>query len=292
VTARPGVAVIVPFRGDAEAARGLLGALSALWLGSDDELIVADNSGEGVVERVAPAGARVVRAALERSSYHARNAGAAAAAPEVEWLLFIDADCVPDPGLVDAYFASPIPPRCALVGGEILPDESQGALLARYARSRNFLSQTEGLHGKAGVAAATANLLVRRRAFDRVGGFAEGIRSGGDIDLCWRLCDAGWTLAYRPRARVVHRHRETLAGFLGQIARYGAGARWLNRRHPGSSPRWPLVPGLVGSARDVVANVARGRIDEATYRAIDGLGLIAHNIGYGLSNATLPVQNG
>jgi GT2 family glycosyltransferase len=263
----------------------MLIALSALRLCPDDELIVADNTDEGVVARAAPGGVRVVRAARERSSYHARNAGAAAAAPAVEWLLFIDADCVPDPRLVEAYFAAPIPPRCALVGGEILPDESQEALLARYARSRNFLSQTEGLHGKSGVAAATANLLVRRPAFDAVGGFTEGIRSGGDIDLCWRLRDAGWTLAYRPGARVVHRHRETLPGFLGQIARYGAGARWLDGRHPGSSPRWPLVPGLIGSARDVAANVTRRHVDEAVYRAIDGLGLIAHNIGYRLSNA-------
>jgi mycofactocin glycosyltransferase len=285
VSGRPAVAIVVPFRGDEEAAQRLVTAVERLERGPSDRLIVADNSDRGCVEGLAPAGTRVVRARGERSSYHARNAGAAAAPAGIEWLLFVDADCAPAPDLLDAYFAGPIPARCALVGGEIAPDASQGSLLARYARSRNFLSQTEGLHGKAGVAAASANLLVRRAAFDEVGGFAEGIRSGGDVDLCWRLRDAGWSLVYRPQARVVHRHRETLVGFLGQVARYGAGARWLDRRHPGSSPCWPLVPGLIGSARDVATNTSHGRLDEALYRAIDGLGLVVHNIGYRLSNA-------
>jgi hypothetical protein len=49
------------------------------------------------------------------------------------------------------------------------------------------------------------------------------------------------------------------------------------------------VPGLIGSARDVAANVGWGRLEEATYRAIDGLGLVAHNIGYRLSNAAEPL---
>jgi hypothetical protein len=156
--------------------------------------------------------------------------------------------------------------------------------MPRYARSRNYLSQTEGLHGKAGTAGATANLLVRRAAFEAVRGFADGIRSGGDVDLCWRLREQGWTLEYRAAAGVQHRHRETVLGFMGQVARYGAGARWLDERHPGSSPRWPLLEGLAGSARDIGANLLRGHVEEATFRAIDGLGLVAHNVGYRAGN--------
>jgi hypothetical protein len=68
------------------------------------------------------------------------------------------------------------------------------------------------------------------------------------------------------------------------IARYGAGSRWLNERRPGAAPRWPLVHGLVGSARDITGHLARGRFEPALFRAIDGLGLIAHNVGYRASN--------
>jgi mycofactocin glycosyltransferase len=283
LSARPAVSVVVPFHGDRAAAAETLEAMARIELGPADELAFADNTDEGVLVALAGDGQRVVRAASERSSYHARNAGARAAGAG-EWLLFIDADCVPEPDLLDAYFAAPVPPHCAVLAGQISGNRSQSGLMPRYARSRNYLSQTEGLHGKAGTAAATANLLVRRVAFDAVGGFAEGIRSGGDVDLCWRLRDAGWTLEYRHGAGVVHRHRETLRGFLDQVARYGAGARWLDIRHPGSSPRWPLVRGLAGSAKDVATNLMRGRFEEATFRAIDGLGLVAHNVGYRTSN--------
>lgn len=281
----------MPFRGGSEAAARTAASLARLQLRADDELVVVDNSDDGVVgafdaflsvcERKASR-ARIVRATAERSSYHARNVGARVTVGE--WILFIDADCVPRPDLLEAYFDVPVADDCALVGGQIAGDESQRPLIARYSRARNYLSQTEGLHGKAGSAAATANLLVRRAAFEAVGGFAEGIRSGGDVDLCWRLVAAGWRLEYRPGAVVVHRHRETLFGFLAQVARYGAGARWLDGRYPGSSPRWPLGPGLLGSGRDIASNLARRRFPEATYRAIDALGLVAHNVGYRASN--------
>jgi GT2 family glycosyltransferase len=279
---RPTVSVVVPFRGDRTAATWTLTALGRLELRDGDELIVADNSDGGFVADLASAPIAVVRAGRERSSYHARNAGAGAAGGE--WLLFVDADCVPQAALLDSYFADPIDPDVGVIGGEIAPDPGQRRFLARYARDRGFLSQTEGLHGKAGSAAASANMLVRRSAFDAVGGFVEGIRSAGDVDLCWRLCGAGWRLEYRPGAIVAHRHREGLVPFLGQVARYAAGARWLDERHPGSSSRWPLLLGLRGSARDVAANLIRGRVREATFRAVDALGLVAHNLGYLSSN--------
>jgi mycofactocin glycosyltransferase len=276
--ARPTISVVVPFRGDRAGAARTLAALRRLSLRDGDEVRVADNTRDGALAALAPDGVEVVRATAERSSYHARNAGARGASGE--WLLFIDADCVPAAELLDAYLAEPIPAEVGVLGGEIVPDPSQRRFLARYARSRGFLSQTEGLHGKAGSAAATANLLVRREAFGEVGGFAEGIRSGGDVDLCWRLRAAGWRLEYRPDAAVTHRHRERLIPFLGQVARYAAGARWLDGRHRGSSSRWPLLRGLAGSARDIAANLRRGDLEEATFRGVDALGLIAHNVGY------------
>jgi GT2 family glycosyltransferase len=281
-TSRPAVGVVVPFRGDRTYAARTRESLARLQPGPGDELIVADNTEAGVAAAVLADVATVVPAAGERSSYHARNAGAAAA--RSDWLLFMDADCVPVPDLLDRYFAAPIGDRCGAVAGAIRGAGEQRGLLARYARDRNFLDQAEGLHGSSGVAAATGNLLVRRKTFDRLGGFEEGIRSAGDVDFCWRMHRAGWTLEQRPAALVEHRHREDLASFLAMIARYGAGARWLNERHPGAAPRWPLLGGLVGTARDIGALLARGRLEPALFRAIDGLGLVAHNLGYRAPN--------
>jgi GT2 family glycosyltransferase len=279
---RPPVSVVVPFRGDVAYAERCRAALARFELGPDDELIVADNTDTGVA--VEPLGevATVVRATGERSSYHARNAGAAAAS--AAWLLFVDADCVPTSGFVDRYFDPAPAERCGALGGGIVGLPGQDSLLARYARDRNFLHQSEGIHAKAGAAAATGNMLVRRAAFEELGGFAEGIRSGGDVDFCWRLQRCRWSLEFRPGALVEHRHRDTLPDFLATVGRYAAGSRWLNDRHPGSALRWPLVHGLIGTAWDIGGHLARGRVEPAAFRAIDGLGLVAHNVGYRLSN--------
>lgn len=289
---RPPVSVVIPFGGDRLGARRLMAAITALELREGDQVVVVDNSEneaamqvwrdgrEGVIGGT---GLQVVPATAERSSYHARNAGAAAT--RSGWLLFMDADCEPAPGLLEAYLAQPIPSRCGAVAGQILGDPEQRSLAARYARSRHLFDHARGLIRPEHGGAAAGNLLVRRTAFARVGGFTEGIRSGGDLDLCRRLRLAGWGLEFRPEALVHHRHRETLSSLLGAIARYGAGARWLNRRYPGSSPRWPLGRGLGGATRDAAWAAARGRWQHAVYRGIDGLGLIAHNLGYLSGNA-------
>jgi GT2 family glycosyltransferase len=195
----------------------------------------------------------------------------------------VDSDCVPAAGLLDAYFDPPPGDGVGVLAGAVISDARQDHFLARYACDRGFLDQESGIH-TAEDAAATANLAVRRSAFEEVGGFEEGIRSGGDVDLCRRLVAAGWTIERRPQAIVTHLHRESLPDLLGAIARYGSGANWLNERYPGSAPQWPVVPGLVGAAKDIATNVARRRFEEAAFRGVDSLGLVAHAIGYRRSN--------
>ncbi len=279
---RSAISVIVPFRGNRAAADRLRAALRRIDLCDGDEAIVADNSDDGAAAHIAGDGVRVVRAVGERSAYHARNEGARATT--ADWILFLDADCRPEPGLLGAYFAEPAQADCGALAGQILGETDQSSLAARYARSRRLFDHADGLIRADGGGAAAGNLLVRRAAFDEVGGFEEGIRSGGDLDFCHRLRAAGWRLEFRPRAVVHHRHRATLPSLLGAVARYGAGARWLNERHPGSSPPWPLRMGLASAIRDVARHVGRGQVGEALFRGVDCLGLIAHRLGYATSN--------
>jgi GT2 family glycosyltransferase len=278
--ARPPVSVVVPFLGDEVAARRLLAAFGRLRLGPGDELIVADNTETEVASAALNGAVTVVAAARERSSYHARNEGARVA--RRDWILFMDADCAPAPALIDSYFEHPIPNTCGAVAGTIVPPPGQATLAARYAKARGFVQ----IPSEPGAipTAPTGNLLVRRSAFERVGGFEEGIRSGGDVDFCRRLQAAGLTLELRPGAVVEHPHRQHLVGYLRIAARYAAGARWLNDRYPGIAPRWPLWPELARSGRDAARLWLKGHNDEAAFRALDGLSLVAHNVGYRWSN--------
>lgn len=278
-TSRPSVSVVVPFGGGPT--QPLRTALEGIDRQEGDELIVADNSG-GEAAALSDL-ARVIPATRERSSYYARNAGAAVG--ETEWILFMDADCVPRPGLLAAYFEAPIPTEAGAAAGEIIGDPDQRSLAARYARDRKVLSQTDGLYGRGRTVAATGNLMVRRAAFDELGGFVEGIRSGGDVDFCLRLQSAGWALEFRPRALVLHRHRESVPALLGTFARYGAGSSWLHSRYPGVGGRWPLSPRELARVGGDAARLSlRGDREQAAFRVIDGLGLIAHNLGYRSSN--------
>jgi GT2 family glycosyltransferase len=228
---RPDVSVVVPFAGDRAAADAALALLRSLSLGDADERILADNSGTVAVE---PPDVRVVRAAAERSPAHARNTGARAA--QNPWILFLDADTIAPPDLLDAFFAEPIGAEVGAITGDIAGFVARPTLAARYGASRNFLGQRSHLANPYKPRASSANLLVRRAAFDAVDGYVEGVRAGEDTDFTWRLQEAGWTLEFRPEATVRHQYRESLGELRRQWRGYAAGARWLESRWPGFHP--------------------------------------------------------
>ena len=231
--ARPPVSVCVPFLGSREEATELLETLAGLETRDGDELIVADNTPDGIVAELAnDYGVRAVRATGKRSSYYGRNMAADAAAND--WFLFFDSDCRPRSDILDRYFSEPIPDDVAEVAGAVLPLMRTQRLMARYAASRGGNKQYMHLRNPFKPFGVTANLLVRRRAWEDVGGFADGIRSGGDADFGWRIQDAGWLVAYREEAHVHHFLRERLRPYLRVHARYMSGRRWVTLRHPES----------------------------------------------------------
>lgn len=79
----------------------------------------------------------------------------------------------------------------------------------------------------------TAAVIVRATAFDAVGGFDARMRLGEDVDLVWRLDQAGWGCRYEPSSTVWHAPRPALADRLRQHAGYGRSAAPLALRHPG-----------------------------------------------------------
>ena len=77
-----------------------------------------------------------------------------------------------------------------------------------------------------------AALVVRVDALDAIGGFDELLRFGEDVDLVWRLDDAGWHCRYDPAVTVWHEPRGTWSARLRQHAGYGTSAAPLALRHP------------------------------------------------------------
>src|SRR5437763_11765566 len=235
----------MPFAGDGAAAREAVAALRALEVGPDDELILVDNS--GAVEGAE--GVTLVIAAGERSPAHARNAGAAQAGNA--WVLFVDADARPRSDLLAAYFEHPFDGDVGAVAGEVRPAPGADGLAARYGSARSFLGQRAHAEHPFRPRAAAANLLVRRAAFEQIGGFYEGVRAGEDTDFAWRLQQAGWRLELRPDAWVEHRYRSTVSELRRQWRGYAAGRAWLGRRYEGFQPEPALIRVLRRSTRRI-----------------------------------------
>ena len=250
----------MPFAGTVDEARLALGSLTALELGHDDELILADNCGAalGLAQACAPS-VRVIDARGERSPAHARNAGAAAG--DGEWILFLDADTVAPPELLHRYFAEPIADDVGAVAGGIVaaPLAPSAGIVARYGAHKNFLDAGAHLAHPFLPRAAAANLLVRRAAFDAVGGFFEGLRAAEDTDFSWRLQRAGWTLTGRPSATVQHAYRDSVGALRRQWRGYAAGRAWLGRRYPGFEPR----PAVLRAARRALRRAGSGSCSQA-----------------------------
>jgi GT2 family glycosyltransferase len=288
VRLRPAVDVVLPFYGTDDDLARVVERLAALELRPGDTITVADNR-PGAADALLGVVA-VLGAGERQTSYHARNR--AAARGEAPWLVFLDADVLPPRDLLDRYFARAPGEEVGVLAGAVVDEPAEDAApAARYAWLKSSMSQEVTLADAEWAFAQTANAAVRRAAFEQVGGFEAGVRSGGDADLCFRIRAAGWTLERREEAAVVHRNRSTIPRMLAQRARHGAGAAWLSKRWPGALPRrrWPGLTlwSVRRTAQGVVA-AARGDRDAALLGLLDGPAVWAFELGRLIPNRPRP----
>jgi mycofactocin system glycosyltransferase len=210
------------------------------------EVIVVDDASPSPLADIA--GATVVRQARNGGPGHARTVGSALA--QTPLVLFVDADIsVPDPThMLTMLRAHLDDDRTALVAPRVRARPAQGALAA-FEKMRSPLdlgaepARVRAMTRVSYVPAAT--LLVRRAILDEVGGFDPSLRFGEDVDLVWRLDEAGWRCRYEPGALVEHRVRPDLRRWWRQRREYGSSAAQLARRHPGAlapvrTSRWSV----------------------------------------------------
>jgi hypothetical protein len=93
----------------------------------------------------------------------------------------------------------------------------------------------------------SANLGIRREAFDAVGGYDPRYHHGEDTDLCLRAADAGLELVWCPAAEVSHPAATGLRAVARRGFEHGASARRLARAYPGRAGRryWTSPGGLL-----------------------------------------------
>ena len=264
--------VIATHRSAADVA-GAIGSALAQGLGPSQVTVVDNASPDGTLAavRAAAPGVRLLAAPTNLGFGRACNLGAAAAGGSA--LLLLNPDATLRPGSLAAMLAAlDADPRRGAVSPRI--DRPDGRLDA--ACRRTFPSPAIAFYRLSGLSrlfprhprlaaynrthlpvdapgpvdsGSGACLLLRRRAWDAVGGFDERyFMYGEDLDLCWRLAAAGWTTWYEPRARVVHRKgASSEQGAVPMLLEFHKSMWRFYRTHYARGPAILLAP-LVGAA--------------------------------------------
>ena len=233
----PRLSVVIPHLNQPQLLARCLAALAA-GTRPPDEVIVVDNGSGALPEAIcaAHAGVRLLSEPTPGPG-PARNAGVAAATGDI--LAFIDADCIPDPGWIEAIHAAFKDASAEVVGGDVridCADPARPTLLEAYEsvyayRMDRYIAE-KGFTG-------TGNLAVRRTVLDTVGHFA-GLDVAEDRDWGQRATRAGHDLRYVPAMRVYHPARKSFAELARKWDRHTAHDFAGFRTRPGGRVLWAL----------------------------------------------------
>jgi mycofactocin system glycosyltransferase len=226
------VTVVIPVRNNASGARRLVSSLRGLRV-----IVVDDGSSRPILPEDfvgAHCEVEVLRHRRSKGPGAARNTGLAACT--TEFVAFLDSDVSPRRGWLEALLGHFCDPTVALVAPRIVGLAQSENVVARYeaVHSSLDLGQREApvLPHSTVSYVPSAAIICRCGALREVGGFDETMYSGEDVDLCWRLIEAGARLRYEPIAQVAHDHRTELRDWLARKAFYGGSAAPLSVRHP------------------------------------------------------------
>jgi GT2 family glycosyltransferase len=235
----PKVSVVVCTHNGESTLPECLARLGRLSYPDFEVLVVDDGSSDASAEIAATFDAKLIRTG-HRGLSHARNAGISAATGDI--VAFLDDDAYPDPDWLHYVAAALDGNAHAGVGGPNLPPEDDGLVAECVAAAPGgpihvLISDREAEH------VPGCNMAFRKSALEEIGGFDERFRVAGDnVDVCWRLQQAGRTLGFSAGAVVMHRRRDSIRRYLKQQYGYGKAEALLERK-------WPSRYNRAGSSR-------------------------------------------
>ncbi|SDD96646.1 glycosyltransferase [Niabella drilacis] len=192
-------------------------------------IVVDDGSRDNLAEIVSRYPVQLIRTP-NRGLSNARNTGMKAATGEV--IAYIDDDAYPDPDWLNYLSYAFTHGDYVAVGGPNLVPGEDGGLAACVGCAPGGPLQVlvtdeiaEHIPG--------CNMVIRRQALLDIGGFDPRYRAAGDdVDVCWRLQEAGGTIGYHPGALVWHHRRNSFRAYWKQQKGYGKAEALLEQKWP------------------------------------------------------------
>ena len=218
----PHVSVVMPAHNAAATLGRQLESLAAQQTSLSFEVLVVDNASTDATAAVAASyaerlpGLRVVTARDGAGPGYARNAGVRETRADL--LLFCDADDEVRPDWVDRLTKAL--EDADLVGGsaDVTRINDARTLAGVFTPDADRLPTAMGYLPYA----IGCNMAMHRATWDLVHGFDESYLGGHEeVDLSWRVQEAGGTLAFAPDAVVDYRMRGSLRRSVLQRFRYG-----------------------------------------------------------------------
>ncbi len=198
--APPNLAVVVIGRNEGQRLRACLGSIDST---KTPVVYVDSGSTDESVALAREYGADVVELDNSRpyTAARGRNAGVARlreTGRDVDYIQFVDGDCALAPGwLVKACMYLSSQQEMAVVTG-LLKEKNPDASIY------NRLCQLEWRAPAGDIKTCGGIFMIRREAFEQMGGFREDLIAGEEPELCVRLRQAGWRLHRLDRHMATH----------------------------------------------------------------------------------------
>ncbi len=192
-------------------------------------IVVVDGSKDKTVEYAKKYPVRIIELKQNGGLSNARNVGAQASKAEI--IAYTDDDCEPDSDWLYYLAKAFDSDRVGAAGGpNITPvDDSFMAKCtsqAPGAPTHVLIDDRKADH------VPGCNLAIRKYVMDAIGGFDEIFRiAGDDVDMEWRIQEAGYIIRFTPAAYVFHHRRDKIRTYIKQQYNYGISEAFVRQRH-------------------------------------------------------------
>jgi N-acetylglucosaminyl-diphospho-decaprenol L-rhamnosyltransferase len=260
---RPPVTVITVSYGSEAVLPALLDSLTDA-VSDPVPVVIADNAPEDGATRALAEARNLAYVPLANPGYGgAVNAAVRECTVDTEWLLIVNPDVTFTPHAIDRLLESgrsddaigSVGPLIRDADGSIYPSARQlprllsgtghailGSRWPANPWTRAYRRQNEAPVPRDAEWLSGACVLVRRSAFEAVGGFDDGFfMYFEDVDLGARLLEAGYRNRYEPHAEVTHTGAHSTERSLASMTRahHDSAYRYIVKRYRGPL-NWPL----------------------------------------------------